>query len=175
MSEILFRAKQEDTGLWVFGSYLHTIEEEGGFEHHDIFARKSHRKLIKDDDGLITDWGVEVTRYLVYSSTVCQYIGVTDRKGHKIFEGDILSIEFDVSEPEEGEPNKHYENAVVVFSNLNAGWYADFGYELLSMGEYIYSGSVAKRTEIIGNIYDDPGLAISILNHAEQGEKEEAK
>lgn len=68
MREILFRGKRIDNGEWVTGDLVHYSE---------------YRSDIYDDyvNGEIYD---------VFTKTVGQYAGIDDKKGRKIFEGDIV-------------------------------------------------------------------------------------
>lgn len=71
MREILFKGKSLLSGEWVEGYYIGPI---GVLDVHEICD-------IHDITG---------TRVEVDPSTVCQYTGMTDKNGKKIFEGDII-------------------------------------------------------------------------------------
>lgn len=69
MREILFKAKRLSDGAWVEG-YLYRLHDS---LNPFIMFRNRHGEA-----------------YEVDPSTVCQYTGLTDRNGKKIFVGDIV-------------------------------------------------------------------------------------
>lgn len=90
----------------------------------------------------------------VDESTICQYIGLTDKNGKKIFEGDILSGQRYRDWGQGGEyiPDK----CVIKWNDKHAAfepvyWWKEYNHNL-------------KDYEVIGNIFDNPEL----LNEAGQ-------
>ena len=75
MREILFKAKRLSDGAWVEGYYIGPV---GVLDVHEICD-------IHDITG---------SRVEVDPSTVCQYTGLPDKNGKKIFEGDIVKTKY---------------------------------------------------------------------------------
>jgi uncharacterized phage protein (TIGR01671 family) len=120
MREILFKAKRIDNGEWVEGYYLRDQYHRGGKDI--IFYRK-------DSD-----------RFTVYTDiidieTLCQFTGLCDKNGKKIWENDILRF------------TQQDETKIGVIK-YNAPIFTYFG--LMRWSLY--------KDEVIGNIFDNPEL-----------------
>lgn len=129
MREILFKAKRKDNGEWVEGYY--------------VYCRKRHyilpvlNKAIGFDER--EDEWVEAD-----PNTICQYTGLTDKNGKRIWENDIC----DTFEND----SKEILRNVVKFED---GCFKVFKKHYLSMHLDCYEESDLK---VIGNIFDNPEL-----------------
>ncbi len=119
MREILFRGKRVIDGKWV----------------------ESCCPLGEMHSGTVT--------YDFDSKTVCQYTGLTDKTGRKIFEGDIVRYTDEVIGKEKVE-EVEYNETHAAFCRIHK---SEMGLQYLFTDE-----SIANRCEVIGNIYDDPAF-----------------
>ena len=130
MREILFRGKRVDNGEWVYG----------------LLCR------VGDTYANIVEKSTEVM-CTVLTNTIGQSTGLTDKNGRKIFEGDII----------------HLEYSQVFFGGVYFGEYtAEVSYKegcFITDGtnngdeiETPLSGFDNDEVEIIGNIHDNPEL-----------------
>ena len=131
--EILFKAKRKDNGEWVEGGYF-----------SEPYTDKKY----------IVRWnsfGIGFNEFIeVNPDTLCQYTGLTDKNGQKIWENDIVSINaYSYYEPEDD------YFGVVKYSSKDACWclcgeVSDVICECFRS----YTTEINKR----GNIFDNPEL-----------------
>lgn len=75
MHEILFKAKRLDNGEWVKGHCW-----------RDIFDQSFIMTVLKHERN------AEVYNHKIDPNTLCQFTGLTDRDGNKIWENDIVDV-----------------------------------------------------------------------------------
>lgn len=133
MREIKFRAKLEGSKEWIYGTYYK--------------LEITHR--IVDE--------LTIATYDIDENTLGQYIGLKDRKGKEVYEGDIVGFY-----PYELSKQRHKRGLLIrgkiVFNNNSQFCirYVDM-FEPEGETDYLFS----KECEVIGNIYENSDLLTS--------------
>lgn len=146
MREILFRAKDNNIkGVeWVYGFYVVTDSPMQGKRHFIYTGKIEYDKLSAE-----SYFPTICSRHFVDPETVCQYIGLKDKNGRKIFEGDIVRYTDEVIGKEKVDEVK-YNETHAAFCRLHK---SEMGLQYLFVDE-----AVANKCEVIGNIFDNPEL-----------------
>ena len=135
--EIKFRGKKH-TGEWLYGDLVHLTDNK-------IFIYPL------DCEGLFLQNEVD-------TNTIGQFIGLYDKNGREIYEGDILRMFANInkiSDPMLSNTEPKYRLTTVV--------YDDAAFKVTSDGKpdaviNYYCGAMVKDMEVIGNIHDNPEL-----------------
>lgn len=135
MREILFKGKKKDNGEWIEGYLL-----DGGMPGEKrIFIGKL----------VIGKWTVMADEFdEVDPDTICEYTGLTDKNGKRIWENDICDRK---------------EKYPEVVKMTNGDWTLDYSYAIgrdygnsyCNLGFYV---NERKCVEVVGNIFDNPEL-----------------
>ena len=97
------------------------------------------------------DDGSYCRQYAVDPDTVGQFTGMRDKRGKKIYEGDIVRV-CDEDDIDIGvvKYNEDFGKYVVVYSQVSGNWFDFEGTD----GEFL----AAFCSEVIGNVYNNPEL-----------------
>lgn len=139
MREILFKAKRDGSGEWVEGYYA---ECKG-----KTFIGIGISIGIDAFKGFCTP----VIRWLeVDPETLCQFTGICDKNGNKIWENDIVNRNGEYAPVKFGMYCSSFD-----YGNYNFGFYVDFPEETFYRKEL---GYWCRKVETAGNVFDDPEL-----------------
>ena len=133
MREILFKAKRLDNGEWVEGNIVAVPEDADFMPGAYILPRLVSARADPPTKGIMLGGFFEVA-----PSTVCQYTGLKDKNGKRIFEGD------NVYDP--------HENSIYTVE-----WNENNAIFQMAHDWHRRSVETAYYCEIIGNIYDGEG------------------
>lgn len=122
--EIIFKAKRKDSGEWVEGDLLHT-------RHADVVLISDFKDQLFRCDG----------------NTLCQYTGLTDKNGKRIWENDILKANLDESYPED-----------ITYIKILWDEYRFCTNENYSTDIEALEKRDAEHFQVCGNIFDNPEL-----------------
>ena len=131
MREILFRGKRVDIGEWIEGYSLQLYRSERAFIVPKQFVQR----------GILRMSGETLPKIIpieVIPETVGQYIGLTDKNGKKIFEGDIMQL-----------CSACYPCLV---------YWDGKGWALKQNGKRREIDLTREKMDTIGNIYDSPEI-----------------
>ena len=148
MREILFRGKRVDNGEWISGDLITTPFIRNETQQNIIYILDITKADYDCFEDLTEDNGI----FEVNPETVCQYTGLTDKNGRKIFDGYIC---------------RDSDNIVRILWNDKHQWGVEISKtdNVLSRGlvfplwQYDNCKENGYRTlEVIGNIFDNPEL-----------------
>ena len=152
MREILFKGKKKDNGEWIEGYLL-----DGGMPGEKrIFIGKL----------VIGKWTVMADEFdEVDPDTICQFTGLTDKNGKKIWESDIISYQRDNDDcpfPNKDTKKRFGKVFYQGFRSTFAIGMGKNGSKSINddLWKYVQNGN---RVEVIGNQFDNPELLQGIL------------
>lgn len=143
--EILFKAKRKDNGEWVEGYYIYHIKRTICPSGDSVKPEDEQHVIMQDG---FSDWNMPrgTVVYEIDQETLCQYTGLTDKNGKKIWENDILRRDgyWDI--------RIEFENGAFMVRNADKVQYIN------RVTCTLISTFNIKAYEVIGNIFDNPEL-----------------
>ena len=131
--EILFKAKRADNGEWVEGYVVKRVHNEGEF-----LDGKIKWEMIKVDY-IFPE--IEDCCYKIIPETLCQFTGLRDKHGNRIWENDIVqSNEFELK-------------GVIIFDE-----YCRFMIRDIATNSTYLTARNNEDIAVIGNIFDNSEL-----------------
>jgi len=152
MREILFKAKRKDNGKWVEGYYIYHIKRTICPLGDSVKPEDEQHVIMQDG---FSDWNMprNTVVYEINPDTICQYTGLTDKNGKKIWENDIVK-------------NKKRTEGFDWYKVVWRKDFADFGVEPIKpkfeakypMGLSDELTIYGRDYEVVGNVFDNPEL-----------------
>lgn len=139
--EILFRGKSIDDNQWIYGNLIRRVSESPLVETSGCYVYYYISEI--DFDGKTTE---------VHAGTLGQYIGIKDKEGNKIFEGDIVQYD--------DRPYNAYASLIVgEVMRWRDRWILYEDKETFPTKFPIFSDDFFERKSIVlGNVFDNPEL-----------------
>ena len=140
--EVAFRGKRCSDGKWVYGFY---VESKYSWQGH-----KPHKSWIVPN--AISNGGFfnVLGRYAVKDDTVGQFVGMTDKRGVKVFEGDIVDV-YDFTSVYASK----YRGVVKMYRGSWCVEYEDSILDMVAHPRLFFDDFADRKTEVIGNIHDN--------------------
>lgn len=138
MREILFKAKRIDNGEWIEGSLIDLDIDSGYCYIVQPYKKASILPIIF----LITD-----RMKLVDPETVCQFTGLYDKNGKRIWENDIVFV------TDENDCSGQISTGIGNVIFIEGMWYIDGRPQ-----EGLYDINKVFQIEVIGNAFDNQEL-----------------
>ena len=143
MREILFRGKRTDNGKWVEGELLHDMQNRP----YLYWKTPKELPIVFSDHAIVTP------------ATLGQYIGLTDKNGKKIFEGDIIKFHKFRYEPDWVGVVGYDYCSYIVTGRMPLAYEKRINEEPFYCPFEVALSSIDKATiKVIGNIHDNPEL-----------------
>lgn len=133
MREILFKAKRIDNGEWIEGHYTECRGE--------TFIGIDTSSMFEIFCPPVIRW------FKVDPKTLCQFTGLYDKNGKRIWENDILMAHLDEFYPED-----------VTYETVEWGIVGWVTHEAGSIDRQYLDEFDTEHFEVVGNIFDNPEL-----------------
>lgn len=145
-----FSNKRKDNNEWVYGYYLYSEKYNKHYIVDERITTTLDGKLIPNESGFI--------KREVIPETVCQYTGLNDETGKKIFENDIVFYSDFASVYKDDITGVVKYTQDCMFEIEYADKYVKGGKTTRPLVCHEYPTFTQKKTKVIGNKFDDGEL-----------------
>lgn len=140
MRNILFRGQTRRKGERV-------LMDGTPIDSNWVYGGTSEVSKDTGDFSIIYQTEPEIQKYPVYTNTICQYTGLTDKNGKKIFEGDIVFVTDVIGY------SGQVDTGIGEIIFLEGLWYIDGRVQ-----NGLYDIDRCFQIEVIGNVFDNTEL-----------------
>lgn len=133
--EHLYKAKRIDNGEWLEGNLDKIVYEYPNKTVEEYYINETHFGF-QDDDGFDPCYQCGFNEP-VDEKTICEYTGLKDKNGTKVFEGDVVKDE-------------NGFGCEIIYSDLGC-----YMMEYVGQVDRFFLSGEAKRCEVIGNKFDN--------------------
>lgn len=169
MREILFKAKRISDGKWVEGYYIYHIKRTI-CPIGDIVKPEDEQHAIMCDGFSAWNMPRDTVHFDIDPNTLCQFTGLKDKDGNKIWENDIVHFhetQDDICVIRYGEYNNNTQNRHI-------GFYTDW-----QTFDFIFRQDLGfwireREFEVIGNVFDNPELLEYYRQHLKPPDQKES-
>lgn len=155
MREHLYRGKRVDNGEWVYGDLIKDYLSGQYFIHPYGDSANESDKV--GEEGCLRFFSFEVI-----PETICEYTGLTNKNGKKIFEGDIVQAPSNLAGTEFYIGTIGFGNFSDYSDNIYTGFFIKWKnvpeYSTLRQSIIWWRDEQDRFLNIIGNIFDNPEL-----------------
>lgn len=146
MREILFRAKRKDNNEWVEGYYIYHIKRTLCVAGDSIKPEDEQHVIMCDG---FSDWNMPrgTVYFNIDPETICQFTGMLDKKGNRIWENDIVSA-WSEGKYAKGRVKQRIDGLYIIYP----------AYQHDEFWGLCPDKNRKTNVEIIGNIFDNPEL-----------------
>lgn len=137
MREIVFRGKSIKENKWVYGYYW--VNKENHFIKEIIYEFGYFKNLYRKEE-ILND--IEIKK-----DTVGQYVGLKDKHGIEIYEGDIVKVK-----------NVDYLIGKIVYDEEYLCYQIEVDEQVIFPISVCYGDYNELDIEVIGDVWDNPNL-----------------
>ena len=143
--EILFKGKTIKGGKWIEGSLI--IDTRGNYYIGEYIPLNKDINIVSGrTQGKTLNQFAGIGFAMVDPTTVCQFTGLTDKNGNKVFEGDVVKTKY---------------GRVCRVTSICCEGYVGFDLDALETEHKMpteYDLFASRNIEVIGNIFDNKEL-----------------